>query len=101
MNEIYNACDVMSFPSLYEGFGKPLVEGFAAGLPVVASDIEVFRETSGGAAILRDPNDASDLASGVKFALENSEELIIKGLKRAARFSFESFSSEMNIIRAF
>lgn len=96
MNEIYNACDVMLFPSLYEGFGYPLVEAFAAGLPVVASDIEVFRETSGGAAILRDPNDASDLASGVKFALENSEELIIKGLKRAARFSFNRFSSEMN-----
>ena len=96
MNEIYNACDVMLFPSLYEGFGYPLVEAFATGLPVVASDIEVFRETSGGAAVLRDPNDVSDLVSGVKFALENSEELKIKGLKRAERFSFDRFSFEMN-----
>lgn len=96
LNEIYNACDAMLFPSLYEGFGYPLVEAFATGLPVVASDIEVFRETSGGVAVLRDPNDVSDLVSGVKFALENSEELRIKGLRRAERFSFDRFSTEMN-----
>ena len=97
MNEIYNACDVLLFPSLYEGFGYPMVEAFATGLPVVASDIEVFRETSGEAAILRDPNDVSDLVSGVKSALENSEELKIKGLKRAVKFSFGRFANEMNM----
>ena len=97
MNEIYNACDVLLFPSLYEGFGYPMVEAFASGLPVVASDIEVFRETSGEAAILRDPNDVSDLVSGVKSALENSEELKIKGLKRAGKFSFDRFANEMNM----
>ena len=97
MNEIYNACDVLLFPSLYEGFGYPMVEAFASGLPVVASDIEVFRETSGEAAILRDPNDVSDLVSGVKLALENSEELKIKELKRAKKFSFDRFANEMNM----
>ncbi|MEM0133841.1 MAG: glycosyltransferase [Thermoplasmatales archaeon] len=97
LNIIYNACDVMLFPSLYEGFGYPLVEAFATGLPVVASDIEVFRETSGGnAAILRDPNDAVSLAEGVRSALESSEDLIKIGLKRAERFSFERFGSDMN-----
>ena len=97
MNEIYNACDVLLFPSLYEGFGYPMIEAFATGLPVVASDIEVFRETSGEAAILRDPNDVSDLVSGVKLALENSEELKIKGLKRAKKFSIDGFANEMNM----
>jgi glycosyltransferase involved in cell wall biosynthesis len=97
MNEIYNACDVLLFPSLYDGFGSPMVEAFATGLPVVASDIEVFRETSGDAAILRDPNDVSDLVSGVKLALENSEELKIKGMKRAKKFSFDRFANEMNM----
>lgn len=96
MNEIYNACDVMLFPSLYEGFGYPLVEAFATGLPVVASDIEVFREVSGEAAALRDPNDVSDLVSGVKLAFENSEDFNKKGIKRAERFSFERFSNEMS-----
>ena len=97
MNEIYNACDVLLFSSLYEGFGYPMVEAFASGLPVVASDIEVFRETSGEAAILRDPNDVSDLVSGVKLALKNSEELKIKELKRAKKFSFDRFANEMNM----
>ncbi len=97
MNEIYNACDVLLFSSLYEGFGYPMVEAFATGLPVVASDIEVFRETSGEAAILRDPNDVSDLVSGVKLALKNSEELKIKELKRAKKFSFDRFANEMNM----
>ena len=97
LNLIYNACDVMLFPSLYEGFGNPLVEAFATGLPVVASDIEVFRETSGGnAAILVDPKDPASLASGVRTALESSDDLIRKGLKRAERFSFERFGREMN-----
>ena len=97
MNEIYNACDVLLFPSLYERFGYPMFEAFATGLPVVAPDIEVFRETSGEAAIIRDPNDVSDLVSGVKLPLENSEELKIKGMKRAKKFSFDRFANEMNM----
>ncbi len=96
MNEIYNACDAMLFPSLYEGFGYPLVEAFSSGLPVVASDIEVFRELAAGAAILTSPNDVSDLVLGVKSAIENSEKHRMMGLKRAERFSFDRFGSEIN-----
>ena len=96
MNEIYNARDVLLFPSLYEGFGYPLVEAFATGLPVVASDIEIFRETSGGAALLMDPNDSLDLATGIRLALENSEELKKKGFKRVKMFSFDRFAFEIN-----
>ena len=97
MNQIYNACDVMLFPSLYEGFGYPLVEAFATGLPVVASDIEVFRETSGGdSAILTNPSDPSSLVKAVKDALDTSEELAKKGVRRAELFSFKRFSKEIN-----
>ncbi|MEM0134741.1 MAG: glycosyltransferase family 1 protein [Thermoplasmatales archaeon] len=97
LNMIYNACDVMLFPSLYEGFGYPLVEAFATGLPVVASDIEIFREISGNkAALLADPNDPKCLASSIKEAVNSSSSLAEKGLERSKRFSFENFRSEIN-----
>src|SRR5579875_1948751 len=51
LNQLYNACDVLVLPSSYEGFGIPLAEGLAAGIPVVASDIEVFHEVAGDAAL--------------------------------------------------
>ena len=97
LNNIYNACDVMLFPSLYEGFGYPMIESFATGLPVVASDIEVFREVSGeDAAILVDPNDAKGLAEGVELAVSTSDKLIENGFTRARRFSFKNFKDEIN-----
>ena len=96
VNMVYNASDVLLFPSLYEGFGYPLVEAFATGLPAVTSDIEIFRETSGNAALLADPNDAQTLASAVKEAVNNSETLIRKGLERSKRFSFHRFTKNIN-----
>lgn len=97
LNNIYNACDVMLFPSLYEGFGYPMIEAFATGLPVVASDIQVFREVSAEhAAILADPNDAKDLAEAVKVAVSSSDKLVENGFTRAKRFSFQNFKDEIN-----
>ena len=79
MSEVCNACDVPSFTSLNEGCGYHIVKVFVTKFPVVASDIEVFKESSGDVAILRNPNNVSDIVSGVMLAIEDLGELKIKG----------------------
>ncbi|MEM3852095.1 MAG: glycosyltransferase family 1 protein [Methanomassiliicoccales archaeon] len=95
LNLLYNACDVLLFPSYDEGFGYPMVEAFAAGLPVVASDIEIMREISQGAALLVTPEPRA-CAAAVKEAIERREELANNGLQRAKHFSMESFGGRMS-----
>lgn len=90
LNDLYNACDVLLFPTLEEGFGYPMAEAFAAGLPVVASDIEVLREVAGNSAILVNPN-PHDCAIGVKDALSQEINLRDMGLKQSKQFSFDIF----------
>lgn len=92
LNKIYNACDVLLFPTLEEGFGYPLIEAFSVGLPVVSSDIAVVRETAQDAAILTDPLSVVDLARSVKSAISVKDVVVKKGFKRAAFYSFEKFT---------
>jgi len=87
LNKLYNASDVLLFPSLYEGFGLPIIESFAAGLPVVTSDIPTIREVAGDAAILVDPKDVDGIAECIKEAVEEREKLISRGFERAMEFS--------------
>lgn len=94
MNLIYNASDVLLFPTLMEGFGKPLIEAFAAGLPVVASNIDVIEEVSGNSAILVEPN-SDHCVPAIKESLERSEELRKSGLERAKDFSKENFKKSV------
>lgn len=93
LNEIYNACDLLLFPSLYEGFGLPIVEAFGSGLPVVTSDIPTIREVAGDAAVLCDPRDAQNLKEGVRYALEHSDDLMRRGIERSMKFSFDHFKN--------
>ncbi len=94
LNLIYNACDVLIFPSFDEGFGYPLVEAMSVGLPVVASDIEVFKETAGKAAILSEPSPAQ-LAKSVKEAINSRESLINEGFLVAKKYTFEEFKGKI------
>ncbi len=95
LNKIYNACDVLLLPSIYEGFGLPIIEAFATGLPVVTSDIPTISEVSGGAAILVDPTDADDIASNVELAIRESDRYSHLGLERAREFTLEKFKSRI------
>ena len=95
LNKIYNACDIFFTPSLYEGFGLPVLESMASGLPVVASDIEIFREVTNGAAILCNPDPLSCSKSIIE-ALASKEDLISKGVSRAEYFSYDSFCAKLN-----
>jgi glycosyltransferase involved in cell wall biosynthesis len=95
MNLIYNSCDVLLFPTLAEGFGKPVIEAFATGLPTVVSDIEVMREVSDDASVFVKPT-ADGCVKGIKDALEMFDELRERGFKRARRFSREVFKKQVN-----
>lgn len=79
-------------PSLYEGFGLPVVEAMACGTPVLVSDLPVFREIAGDAALYVDPHDREDMASGICRLLSDPglrAELSIRGSARAAAFTWQ------------
>jgi glycosyltransferase involved in cell wall biosynthesis len=85
---LYRAAAVLVYPSLYEGFGMPVVEAMACGTPVVASSHPSLDEACGDAAIRVDPLDPEAIASGVREALERRDELVPLGLAHAAQFSW-------------
>lgn len=95
LNEIYNACDILLFPTLDEGFGLPVIESFASGLPVVTSEIPVMDEIAGRAAFLAQPNKVESIISGIREVLSNSETYIKKGLKKSEEYSFQKYKDKM------
>jgi glycosyltransferase involved in cell wall biosynthesis len=88
---LYNAADVFAFPSLYEGFGVPLIEAMACGTPVVCTEHELFREICDNTALFVDSRDAHDLASTMARVLDNpdlADDLGRRGLERARLFTW-------------
>jgi glycosyltransferase involved in cell wall biosynthesis len=69
----YHNADIILFPSLYEGFGLPVIEGFCAGKPVITSDISPMNDIAGDAAFLVDPHSISSIRDGVKAVIANPE----------------------------
>lgn len=88
---ICRAAEALVFPSLAEGFGLPPVEAMACGTPVVVSDIPVFHEVLGDAALYANPFDPEEIAAAVESLLRDkglAHELELKGLERAKRYSW-------------
>lgn len=88
---LYSYTDLFVFPSLYEGFGMPILEAMACGAPVITSKTTALGEVAGEAAILVDPRDARDLAQAMVRVLESESlrgSLKVEGLVRVKQYSW-------------
>ncbi len=94
---LYSAAEVFVFPSLFEGFGIPLIEAMACGCPVVASNVCSISEVVRNAAILFNPYSVSELVTAINSVLSDIElrkKLIEYGLQRSKDFSWEKTASD-------
>lgn len=94
---MYNLAELLIYPSLYEGFGLPILEAMSCSTPVVCSNVSSLPELAGGAAILIDPLDNTSIENGFGKVLSDSalkRTLSEKALKRSAMFSWRRTAEE-------
>ncbi len=94
---IINLSKMVLLPSFYEGFGLPILEAQACGVPVITSNVSSMPEVAGKGAILVDPSDRKEVEQAIMILLTNStrrEQLIKKGLQNVARFSWRKTADE-------
>jgi glycosyltransferase involved in cell wall biosynthesis len=94
---IYSMAEVFVLPSLYEGFGIPLLEAMACGCPIVTSTAGSCPEVVGEAGVLVNPRDPADIAEGIFKVLDDKEfaaNLVSKGYQRVAQFSWDKCARE-------
>ena len=88
---LYNAARLFVYPSLYEGFGLPLVEAMACGTPIAASNVSSIPEVVGDAAVLFDPYNEDEMLDSIRMVIDDKsarDSLISRGLSRVKRYSW-------------
>lgn len=94
---LYNCASVLMYPSLYEGFGLPILEAMACGTPVLTSNVSSMPEIAGDGALLVDPESVSDMTKKLKILMTDDQirqSLIKKGLLNAANFTWKQTAVE-------
>ncbi len=88
---LYNTAEALVFPSLYEGFGLPILEAFACGCPVICSTASAFREVAGEATLTFAPSNSSELAKHLVSIVHDSalrKQLIESGFEQVKKFTY-------------
>lgn len=97
MSTLYSASNALVYPSLYEGFGLPVLEAMACGVPVITSNTSSLPEVGGEAALYVDPYNVKDIESAINLVmtdLKNYEKLVQKGLENVKKFSWKKCADE-------
>lgn len=92
----YEMCDIVNFPSTYEGFGMPIIEGQAVGRVVITSAIEPMNRVSGGGAYLVDPLNVESIKEGYRLLIDDPtmrEEMIKRGVENVKKYGVEEVAS--------
>lgn len=97
LTSAYRRAEVFVMPSLYEGFGFPILEAMAQGVPVIAAESSSLPEVGGDAAVYFQPKDAEALAASIRQVTSDEvlrSEMVSRGAKRVEHFSWEKAAAE-------
>jgi glycosyltransferase involved in cell wall biosynthesis len=102
MPTFYSGAEALVYPSLYEGFGLPILDSFACKTPVVTSNTGSMKEIAGKAAVLVDPYKVDSITNGIITALEDNKNLVTMGSKMLKNYSWDKTAQEtLNVYEGF
>lgn len=94
MPALYSGAEMLVYPSIYEGFGLPVLEAFACGIPVVATEYGSTAEVCGKACIGVNPHDVASILAGIVKAFDKKDALIKMGFERLKKYSWEETAKQ-------